>query len=358
MGDVPADRDRAGPAWHGRRHARPERPAGARRAAGRGSLRGHRRRGAERAAHPAANRAPPPQHRQPDRACRPPGHRRQRGVRARDRHARGAGPPRRSPDGAPVRPDAAAAAIRAGAAAVRAVQDTPAAVVDRPGRATVHDRRGSPPPPRPGARRSGDRRPRCRAGGRRVAQQDRRGRQRQPLGRGRAARAGRAAARAAIARPARAAGLLRSRGDAPGRGARVPRSPPPRTCAGAHVVRQPRHGRLAASGDARGGGPGLDGGVRRSVVTRPARRVCASALEIRLERGFRARASTDSVIPSRAGYPIATLVSITDWRSPANYHLPSDIPENLDYDTVADATRLVYELARALAEGRHGDFGA
>jgi hypothetical protein len=76
---------------------------------------------------------------------------------------------------------------------------------------------------------------------------------------------------------------------------------------------------------------------------------CAERLEIPLKRGFRARASTDSVIPSRAGYPIATLVSMTDWRTPANYHLPSDVPENLDYDTVADVTRLVYELARTLA---------
>ncbi len=75
----------------------------------------------------------------------------------------------------------------------------------------------------------------------------------------------------------------------------------------------------------------------------------AERLGIALQRGFRARASTDSVIPSRAGYPTATLVSMTDWRSPANYHLPSDIPANLDYDTVADATVLVYELARALA---------
>jgi hypothetical protein len=67
-----------------------------------------------------------------------------------------------------------------------------------------------------------------------------------------------------------------------------------------------------------------------------------------LLRGFRARASTDSVIPSRAGYPIATIVSITDWFSPANYHLPSDVPANLDYDTVAAATRLVHEVAATL----------
>jgi Peptidase family M28 len=75
---------------------------------------------------------------------------------------------------------------------------------------------------------------------------------------------------------------------------------------------------------------------------------CAQQHEIPLRRGFRARASTDSIIPSRARYPIATLVSVTDWLSPANYHLPSDVPANLDYRTVARATRLVHELARAL----------
>jgi hypothetical protein len=78
----------------------------------------------------------------------------------------------------------------------------------------------------------------------------------------------------------------------------------------------------------------------------------AQDLGIALERGFRARSSTDSVIPSRAGYPIATLLSMTAWRSPANYHLPSDVPANLDYATVAAATRLVYGLAGALAESR------
>ncbi len=74
----------------------------------------------------------------------------------------------------------------------------------------------------------------------------------------------------------------------------------------------------------------------------------AERLGTRLLRGYRARASTDSVIPSRAGYPTATLVSITDWFTLANYHLPSDMPENLDYGTVAAATRLVYEVAEAL----------
>ena len=76
---------------------------------------------------------------------------------------------------------------------------------------------------------------------------------------------------------------------------------------------------------------------------------CAEELGVALQRGFRARASTDSVIPSRAGYPTATLVSMTDWRAPANYHLRSDVPENLDYRTVAAATRLVRAVCEALS---------
>jgi len=76
----------------------------------------------------------------------------------------------------------------------------------------------------------------------------------------------------------------------------------------------------------------------------------AERLGIGLRRGYRARASTDSVIPSRAGYPIATLVSMTDWLMPANYHLASDVPANLDFASVADATRLTHAIARALPD--------
>ncbi|HEY2180756.1 MAG TPA: M28 family peptidase [Solirubrobacteraceae bacterium] len=76
----------------------------------------------------------------------------------------------------------------------------------------------------------------------------------------------------------------------------------------------------------------------------------AERLGIGLRRGYRARASTDSGIPSRAGYPIATLVSTTDWLMPANYHLPSDVPANLDFASVADATRLTHAVALALPD--------
>jgi Zn-dependent M28 family amino/carboxypeptidase len=77
---------------------------------------------------------------------------------------------------------------------------------------------------------------------------------------------------------------------------------------------------------------------------------CAEESGIPLERGLRARASSDSVIPARAGYPTATLASLNEWRALSNYHLPTDIPANLDYETIADAVRLGYETVRRLAE--------
>jgi peptidase M28-like protein len=82
----------------------------------------------------------------------------------------------------------------------------------------------------------------------------------------------------------------------------------------------------------------------RDLVARAAARV-----GVEMERGLRARASTDSIIPSRAGYPTATLTSTTPWRALANYHLLSDTPDNVDYATVAGATQVAYAVAQALA---------
>jgi hypothetical protein len=88
-----------------------------------------------------------------------------------------------------------------------------------------------------------------------------------------------------------------------------------------------------------------DPGFRDLVASR------AEAAGIALERDLRSRASTDSVIPSRAGYPTATLSSVTAWRSLANYHWPSDVPENLDYETIDAAVELAYAVGEALASG-------
>lgn len=70
-----------------------------------------------------------------------------------------------------------------------------------------------------------------------------------------------------------------------------------------------------------------------------------------LERGFRARASTDAIIPTRHGYPTANLSSVNEYHNLSNYHLPSDTAENVDYDTVAKAARIAYALAAELAPG-------
>jgi hypothetical protein len=71
---------------------------------------------------------------------------------------------------------------------------------------------------------------------------------------------------------------------------------------------------------------------------------------VALHRGARARSSTDSVIPSRAGFPTATIISWEpDTKLLSNYHLMSDTPENLDYETVAEAVTLTYAVAEELA---------
>ena len=82
---------------------------------------------------------------------------------------------------------------------------------------------------------------------------------------------------------------------------------------------------------------------------------CATTEGIALERGFKARSSTDSVITSRAGYPSTCLASLNDWQMMSNYHLMSDVPENLDYAAIAAATRLAYSVAEAVARPLGGD---
>jgi hypothetical protein len=69
-----------------------------------------------------------------------------------------------------------------------------------------------------------------------------------------------------------------------------------------------------------------------------------------LRRGLRSRTSTDSVIPSRAGYPTATLVSMNRYKALSNYHKPTDTPANVDYRTVLQAVTVTEAVARELAD--------
>jgi hypothetical protein len=82
----------------------------------------------------------------------------------------------------------------------------------------------------------------------------------------------------------------------------------------------------------------------RDLVARAADSVGAS-----VRRGMRARNSTDAVIPSRAGYPTATLASMDRYKSLSNYHKMSDTPENIDYRTVRQALTVTDAVARELA---------
>ena len=82
----------------------------------------------------------------------------------------------------------------------------------------------------------------------------------------------------------------------------------------------------------------------RDLVARAAERADAA-----LRRGLRARNSTDAVIPSRAGYPTATLASMDRYKALSNYHQLTDTPENLDYTTVRHALVVAEATARELA---------
>lgn len=70
---------------------------------------------------------------------------------------------------------------------------------------------------------------------------------------------------------------------------------------------------------------------------------------VSLLRGLRSRFSTDGVVTSRAGIPTVSLVSVEPWRAPSNYHLMTDVPENLTYETIAATTELTERVARRLA---------
>ena len=62
----------------------------------------------------------------------------------------------------------------------------------------------------------------------------------------------------------------------------------------------------------------------------------------------RLAAWTDPALAVLAGLPAISLLSMRDF-SFTNYHLPSDTPENLDFATIAAATRLADGVARELA---------
>ena len=76
----------------------------------------------------------------------------------------------------------------------------------------------------------------------------------------------------------------------------------------------------------------------------------ADELGIWLFPNLRLRNATDGVFPLAAGYQCASLCSCTKLKQPANYHWPTDVPENVDYGTLGDAIRLIEAVVRRLDE--------
>jgi hypothetical protein len=69
-----------------------------------------------------------------------------------------------------------------------------------------------------------------------------------------------------------------------------------------------------------------------------------------LRRGLRLGLATDGLIPLKAGYPIATLASVTSYKFPANYHSHRDVARNLHWPSIEGAVRVCEEAVRASAE--------
>jgi hypothetical protein len=76
----------------------------------------------------------------------------------------------------------------------------------------------------------------------------------------------------------------------------------------------------------------------------------AEELGIWLFPNLRLRNATDGVYPLAAGYECASLCSCTRLKQPANYHWPTDVPENVDHHTLGDAIRLCEAVVRRLDE--------
>jgi hypothetical protein len=74
--------------------------------------------------------------------------------------------------------------------------------------------------------------------------------------------------------------------------------------------------------------------------TREALAAAAADAAVELRRGLRTVAATDALIPLRAGYPVAVLGGIDETKFPANYHWPSDVPDNLDWSSIDGAVAI------------------
>jgi acetylornithine deacetylase/succinyl-diaminopimelate desuccinylase-like protein len=95
-----------------------------------------------------------------------------------------------------------------------------------------------------------------------------------------------------------------------------------------------------------------EGMLRMRDYTESSREALAKAgadAGVDLTRGLRTVAATDALIALRAGYPTCTLGGIDETKFPANYHWPTDVPDNLDWDSIEAATEVCLRYGRGTA---------
>jgi acetylornithine deacetylase/succinyl-diaminopimelate desuccinylase-like protein len=64
--------------------------------------------------------------------------------------------------------------------------------------------------------------------------------------------------------------------------------------------------------------------------------------------------ASDALAGIRAGYPSVLVASFDDMKLPANYHWPTDVPDNVDFETVAQAAIVIEGAVRMLAADPSG----
>jgi Peptidase family M28 len=86
-----------------------------------------------------------------------------------------------------------------------------------------------------------------------------------------------------------------------------------------------------------------EGMLRMRHYTESSREALARAgaqAGVELTRGLRTVAATDGLIALRAGYPSCLLGGVDETKFPAEYHWPSDTPDNLDWQSVEGAVEV------------------
>jgi acetylornithine deacetylase/succinyl-diaminopimelate desuccinylase-like protein len=92
-----------------------------------------------------------------------------------------------------------------------------------------------------------------------------------------------------------------------------------------------------------------EGMLRMRPYTESSREALAragTAAGVELTRGLRTVAATDALIALRAGYRTCTLGGVDETKFPANYHWPTDTPDNLDWESIEAAARVCEEYVR------------